>query len=166
MQVFADRYPDQVAGLILLDPSPLPFISGQAFTELYQMLEGQATELQTMAEAAHESMDSEAQAMANFLEAIASEHRSLISESATQVGAIESFGDIPLIVIGSDIPNPAFGPDAKSFQQFWIEQNQELAEKSTKGSFILASKSSHYLHEDAPDVVVAAIHEMVEQLRS
>jgi pimeloyl-ACP methyl ester carboxylesterase len=29
MQVFADRYPDLVSGLILLDPPPLPFITGQ-----------------------------------------------------------------------------------------------------------------------------------------
>ena len=162
MQVFADRYPGQVAGLILLDPSPLSFISGQAFPELYQMLEGQALELQNMAEAARKSTDSEAQAMADYLEAIASEHLSLINESAAQVAAIESFGDLPLVVIGSGVPNAAFGPDAAQFQQFWIEQNQALAEKSTNGNFVFAQESSHYIHEDAPNTVLDAIREMVD----
>jgi len=162
LQVFADRYPDLVAGLILLDPSPLAFITGQVFLELYQMLAGQAVELQNTAEAARQSTDDEAQAKADYLAAIASEHAALIAESAAQVAAIESFGDLPLIVIGSSIPNPAFGPDAEAFQQFWIEQNQERATKSTNGRFVLAEKSSHYIHEDMPNLVVEAIREMVE----
>jgi len=162
MQVFADQYPDLVAGLILLDPTPIPFITGQAFPELYQMLEGQAAEFQNMAEAARQSTDPEAQASANYLGAIASEHAALIAESASQVAAIESFGEFPLVVIGSGIPNQGFGPDANAFQQFWIEQNQALAGKSENGRFVLAQDSSHYIHEDAPEVVLDAIRELVE----
>ena len=162
MQVFADRYPDLVAGLILLDPPPVPFITGQAFPELYQMFEGQAAELQNMADAARHSTDAEAQAKLSYLEAIASEHAALIAESAGQVTAIESFGDLSLIVIGSSIPNPAFGAEAESYQQFWIEQNRELAAKSTNGRFVLAQESTHHIQDDAPDVVLDAIREMVE----
>jgi pimeloyl-ACP methyl ester carboxylesterase len=68
MQVYADRYPNKVAGLILIDPSPRPFICGQAFPELYQMLAEQTTEFQTMAEAARPSTDNEALAQASYLE--------------------------------------------------------------------------------------------------
>lgn len=157
MQVFADQYPDKVAGLVLLDPSPLSFITGQAFPELYQMLEGQTAEMQNMAEVARQSSDAEALTKANYLEAVASEHAALIAESASQVAAIEPFGDMPLVVIGSGMSNPAFGADAEIFQQFWIEQNRALAEKSSNGIFVLAGESSHYLHEDAPDVVLDAI---------
>lgn len=166
MQVFADRYPDLVAGLILLDPTPLPFITGQAFPGLYQVFKQQAVEFQSLAEAARQSTDVEAQAKANYLEAVASENAALVAESASQVAAIESFGKIPLIVIGSGKPNPAFGAEAEAFQQFWIEQNRELAKKSTNGSFVLAQESSHYLHEDAPDVVLDAIRKLVDQQRS
>jgi pimeloyl-ACP methyl ester carboxylesterase len=73
MQVFADQYPDQVAGLILLDPAPLPFITGQAFPDLYRMLEQQTADLQRTVEAMRQSLDAEAQAKANYLEAVASE---------------------------------------------------------------------------------------------
>jgi len=163
VQVFADRYPDLVAGLILLDPTPLPFITGQAFPALHRVFEQRATELQQVAEAARQSTDAEAQAQAGYLEAVASEHAALIAESAAQVAAIASFGDIPLIVIGSGQPNPAFGADAEAFQQFWIEQNRELTTRSTDGTFVLAQESSHYLHEDAPDVVLDAVRQMVER---
>jgi pimeloyl-ACP methyl ester carboxylesterase len=163
MQVFANRYPDKVAGLILLDPSPLLFITGQAFPELYQMLAGQALEFQNMAETARQSKDTEMLAQANYLEAIASEHAALIGESASQVADIETFGGLPLIVIGSGIPNPGFGPEAETFQQFWIEQNRELAKKSKHGRFVLANESSHYIHEESPNVVLDAIHEMMEE---
>jgi hypothetical protein len=44
--------------------------------------------------------DPEAQSQTDYLEAIASEHAALIAESAVQVAAIESFGDLPLIAIG------------------------------------------------------------------
>jgi carboxyl-terminal processing protease len=162
MQVFADRYPDLVAGLILLDPAPLPFISGQAFPELHQMLEQQTADLQKTVEAIRQSSDAEAQAKANYLEAVASENATLIAESASQVAAIDSFNDIPVIVIGSGKPNPAFGDEAEAFQQFWIEEDLKLATKSTNGKFGLVSQSSHYLHEDAPDVVLEAIRKIGE----
>lgn len=162
LQVFADQYPELVAGLILLDPAPLPFIAGQAFPELYRMFEKQAVDFMNMAEEARQSSDADAQAQANYLEAVASEQAALIGESASQVAAIESFGDIPLTVIGSGKPNPAFGAQAEAFQQFWIEQNRKLATKSTNGVFVLAQDSSHYLHEDAPEVVLDAIRKLVE----
>jgi carboxyl-terminal processing protease len=162
MQVFADRYPDLVAGLILLDPAPLPFITGQAYPDLFRMLEQQTADLQNTVEAMRQSSDAEAQAKANYLEAVASENAALIAESASQVAAIDSFGDIPLIVIGSGKPNPAFGADAEAFQQFWIEQDLKLVIKSTNGKFGLVPESSHYLHEDAPEVVLDAIRKIGE----
>jgi pimeloyl-ACP methyl ester carboxylesterase len=165
-QVFADRYPELVGGLVLLDPAPLAFITGQAFPTLYRMFEQQAAELQQAAEGARQSTDAEAQAQADYLEAIASEHAALIAEGADQVAAIASFGDIPLVVIGSGVPNPAFGEEAATFQQFWIEQNQALATKSTNGMFVLVEESGHHLEQDAPDAVVRVIGEMVARVRA
>jgi len=101
----------------------------------------------------------------HYLEAIASEPAPTINESASQVATIESFGDLPLTVIDSGLPNPAFGKDAERFQQFWIEQSRELAAKSTSGRFVLAHESSHYIQEDAPDLVLDIIREMLQKVR-
>jgi pimeloyl-ACP methyl ester carboxylesterase len=173
-QVFADRYPELVGGLVLLDPAPLAFITGQAFPTLYRMFEQQAAELQQAAEAARQSLspgsgqatNAEAQAKANYLEAVASEHAALVAEGAAQVAGIESFGDIPLVVIGSGVPNPAFGEEAAAFQQFWIEQNRALVLKSTNGTFVLVEESGHHLEQDTPDAVVRVIGEMVARVRA
>lgn len=96
MQVFAGRYPELVSGLVLLDPTPLDFITGQAFPELYQVFKQQAVEFQHVAEAARKSTDPEAQAKVDYLEAVASENAALIGDSASQVSAIESFGELLL----------------------------------------------------------------------
>jgi len=149
--------------MVLLDPPPLSFIAGQAFPELYQMLEGETANMREMAEAARQSPDAEFRAKAHYLEAVASEHASLVGESAAQVSGIESFGDTPLVVVGAGKPNPAFGESAEAFQDFWIEQNRMLADKSSRGMLVLASESGHYLHEDASDVVLDAIRQVVER---
>jgi pimeloyl-ACP methyl ester carboxylesterase len=89
----------------------------------------------------------------------------LISDSAAQVAEIESFVDIPLTVIGSGRPNPAFGEAAEAFQQFWIEQNHELAARSTRGEFILVPQGGHTLYVDAPDAILDAIRRRVQDSR-
>ena len=163
VQVFADRYPDLVAGLVLLDPPPLQFITGEAFPELYQMAEQQTSELWQAAEAARQATDPEEQAKANYFETLASEHSMFNTKSAAQAVGIESFGDTPLVVVASGKPNPAFGEAAEAFQQFWIERSQELATKSTNGTFMLAEESSHHLYADVPNLVLDAIRQAVEQ---
>jgi pimeloyl-ACP methyl ester carboxylesterase len=160
MQVFVSQYPDLVAGAVLLDPPPPGFITGERFLELYQMAEGETAGLLAAAEQARQAADPEEKAKASFYETLASEHAMMMAESAQQVAAIESFGDMPLIVLASGKPNPAFGDSAEAFQQFWIEQNQALATKSANGTFILAEESGHNLHLDAPDVVLDAIRQV------
>jgi hypothetical protein len=89
----------------------------------------------------------------------------MLSETAQQLAAIESFGDVPLIVMGAGQPQPAFGDQAQAFQQFWIEQGQALASKSTRGAFALVQESGHYIYLDAPDAVLEAIHQVIKQVR-
>lgn len=165
MQVFASRHPGLVAGAILLDPPPLQFITGEAFPELYQMAEQVTSDLQEAAKVARQAANPEEQAKASYYQTLASEHAMFITESAAQVAAIESFGNMPLIVLASGKPNPAFQDAAEAFQQFWIEQSQTLATKSTNGTCIVAEESGHHLHTDVPDLVLGAIRQVVEQGR-
>ncbi len=165
MQLFASQHPDLVAGAILLAPSPLQFINGERFPELYQLAEQQTAELWKAAEASGQATDPEEEAKASYYQTLASEHAMLFAESAAQIVAIQSFGDLPLIVLASGKPNPAFGDSAEAFQKFWIEQSQTLAAKSTNGVCIVAEESGHYLHTDAPDLVLGAIRQVLEQGR-
>ncbi|MBN1371103.1 MAG: alpha/beta hydrolase [Anaerolineaceae bacterium] len=166
MQVFAAQYPDVTAGLILLDPTPLGWLlDGSTFPELTAQFEAQAQELNAQAEALLRSENAADQAQGASLQALASEHSELFGESASQAADIASFGDLPLIVINSAQPNPDFGASADAFQQFWIEQSQALAQKSSTGRFVLAEDSGHMIYEDSPGTIIIAVRDMREKVR-
>lgn len=164
VQVFAAQYPDVVDGLVLLDPPPLEWITGgPVFPELQDLFRQQTRELSATAEALSQSSDPQDRARAGYFRTLASEHEELFGESALQVAAIGSFGDVPLTVIASGKANPAFGESAQAFQQFWIEQSRELAGKSTRGMFFLVQASGHMLHQDAPKEVIQAVRRLSAQ---
>jgi pimeloyl-ACP methyl ester carboxylesterase len=162
VQAFASQYPRLVAGMVLIEPPPLRYILGQQFPELYQRAKQEAPNMLAMAEQARTASRLKE---ASFLETLASEHEMMLSETAQQLAAVESFGNVPLIVIGAGRPQPAFGDQAQAFQQFWIEQSQALASKSTRGAFVLAQESGHYIYLDAPDSVLEAIRQVIKQVQ-
>ncbi len=166
MQVFASKYPDDVAGMVLLDPPPLSFILGQEYRDLGVMAEQMTAEWQAIADSAVESIDAQEKARATFFRMIASEHREMFGESARLAGAISTFGDIPLAVVAAGEPNPAFGEVAKEYQRYWVEQSRALTDKSTRGTFILAEGASHYVYLDVPDLVVESILAVVNEVRA
>jgi pimeloyl-ACP methyl ester carboxylesterase len=157
MQIFAARYPDEVAGMVLLDPPPLGWIRGEAYSELHAMAEEMTAEWQGRADAGGDSAD--------FFRTIASEHREMFGRSGDLAAEIASFGDIPLVVIASGRTNPMFGDIAEEYQQYWIEQSLLLSGKSNRGEFVLAEESSHMLHTDAEQLVVEQILSMVVETR-
>jgi pimeloyl-ACP methyl ester carboxylesterase len=161
MQVYAGRYPDQVAGLVLLDPPPLSWLLGEAYAGLRQMAVQQTATWRDQAAEAARSGEPEAQAAADLLWTLASEHEEMFGRSARLAAAIDTFGQIPLVVIASGKPNPVFGDVADEYQRYWAEESRKLAAKSGRGQFLLAPESSHHLHLDAPDLVVEAILSLV-----
>jgi pimeloyl-ACP methyl ester carboxylesterase len=162
MQVYAHSYPQEAAGLILLDPSPLAWMMGEGFPELRELFKRESKAQREAANAAKASSDPEAKAIAPFLDATASEFEQFFGRTADEVAAIDSFGELPLTVIGATEPDPRFGADAQAFRQFWNEQSRALARKSGSGRFILAEGSSHYIYRDAPQVVIDAILDMIQ----
>jgi pimeloyl-ACP methyl ester carboxylesterase len=161
--MFAAEYPELVSGIVIVDPPPLEFILGRRFANLFEMAHGQTQEFRRMA-AEHRQAGREEQA--NFFETIASEHDMMFSKSSEHINQISDLGKIPLIVIGSGVPNPEFGDSAQDFQAFWIQSNQQLASLSKQGKFILAEDSSHHVHLDAPGIMISAIRELISTNRN
>ncbi len=167
VQVFAAVYPEDVVGIVLLDPPPLTFIRGEEFASLVEMAEGMTAEWQAIADAGAGSSDAQERANAGFFAMIASEHREMFGgTSARLVSEISSFGRTPLLVMAAGIPNPAFGDVAREFQEYWIEQSRQLSERSSNGQFVLAEESSHHVYVDELDLVVEAILSIVTRARS
>jgi pimeloyl-ACP methyl ester carboxylesterase len=166
MQVFASQYADDVAGMVLLDPPPLSFIPGQEYSDLGKLAEQMTAEWQAVADSAAGSTDAEDKARSAFFGMIASEHREMFGKTAQLVDGIVTFGDTPLVVIAAGKANPLFGEIAEEYQGYWIEQSRKLADKSTRGRFILADGSSHYLYVDVPDLVAESILSVVHEVRA
>jgi pimeloyl-ACP methyl ester carboxylesterase len=165
VEVYADLHPDEVAGMVLLDPPPLSFILGEEYVELGSMAGRMTDEWQGIADRGLRSESEQTRAEASFFQTLASEHREMFGASAQQAASIGSFGDTPLVVIASGVPNPAFGEGAEAYQQYWAAESRALAAKSSRGQFVFAETSTHRLHVDAADLVTETILSMVESLR-
>ena len=163
MMLLAAESPELAGAMLLLDQPPRGFISGERFPGLLKTAAQVTAEFRRMAKEAREQ---NATGKAVFFETLASEHEAVFGgDTAAQVARVQTLGQLPLTVMASEIPNPAFGPDAESFQQFWIESNRQVAALSRRGKFVLASKSTHHIQRDAPDLVTREALELVSAYR-
>lgn len=165
IQVYAGLYPEDVAGLVLLDPPPLKWLRGERFATLREMAAGMTADWQAAADAGGGSADEGERARAGFFRMLASEHREMFDASADLAEGIVSYGGLPLAVIASGVPNPMFGEVARDYQDFWIGESRALASKSSGGRFALAEESTHRVHVDAQDLVFESILSVVEEAR-
>lgn len=89
-------------------------------------------------------------------------------ESAAETAATGPFGDLPLAVLSHDPDKPSseLPPDlAKPTNEAWEKMQEELAHLSTRGTQTIAKNSAHYIQLDRPDVVIEAVHNVVQQAR-
>lgn len=88
--------------------------------------------------------------------------------------AVRSFGSRPLIVLTAMAP---FKPEQLTglglkpeqgarFKQEWQRLHAEQAAFSTRGRQQLVPDASHYIQVDRPDVVIAAVREVVDTVRA
>src|SRR5690349_1818926 len=89
------------------------------------------------------------------------------NESSKEVARSGTLDDIPLIVLSHD-PEAALGPGVPSpsdlrVEILWTQMQKELAQLSSRGTQIIAKDSAHYIQSDRPDVVVHAIHKVLDE---
>jgi pimeloyl-ACP methyl ester carboxylesterase len=86
-----------------------------------------------------------------FFEALGSQIQS-ICESAALVPADQAFGDLPLVVVSGE----------KNSNEGQLARQARLAARSRRGRHVIAGGSGHWIPLERPDVVVAAVREVVE----
>jgi pimeloyl-ACP methyl ester carboxylesterase len=77
-------------------------------------------------------------------------------------------GNIPLTVLtaGQDEWEPGFPPDvAARYERLWLTLQDELANRSRRHRQIVVAESGHCIHDDAPQVLLDAIREMIANAR-
>ena len=73
-----------------------------------------------------------------------------------------NLGDMPLVVIAEGKPR---NPYMKENIAKWHELQRELAGLSTRGRFVIATQSAHFIHRTEPGLIVKAARDVVEAAR-
>ncbi|WP_419465915.1 alpha/beta fold hydrolase [Bacillus spongiae] len=134
IRLFATKYPDDVAGLLLVDSTPeeykerfLPIMSNEFQVAYHQQF-------------IHES---------NYDE---------FMESLRTVGENKTTLDIPLMVLCAG-KKDHYTVEA---QELWNEMQAELVGISTNGQLVIANESGHFIQKDEPNIVIDAIKRLVK----
>lgn len=89
--------------------------------------------------------------------------------SAAETARTGTLRDMPLAVLSHDPDKPStqLPPDlAKTINQEWEEMQDELSHLSTRGTRTIAKNSGHYIQIDRPDLVIEAVHNVVNEARA
>ncbi len=193
VRLFAKNYPDEVAGIILLDArheaidSKMPPAwkkmesSGKGMNQVMLMaskagalnllgrMMGEKAAPPTVSKLPAElrtmylSVGYQPKYFQSNLDELAA-----ITKSDRQVSASGSLGSLPLIVVRHGIPDlfarmPA--DQAVKAEQVWQELQTDLARLSSNSRLLVAEKSGHGIQTDQPELVVAAIRQIAETVR-
>lgn len=192
VRVYTSQYPEEVAGLVLVDTSQedqesrMPPSLTKAMREQTAQLDNQkrlapiliflGIARLTAEDDGNAKLSEEfrgkmkyLQLQAKFVDAAVSEIKSF-SQSAEEVRHTGNLGDRPLVVLTAgknanekDLPKGVSVEEMREFQKTWVNDLQVRQERlSTRGKQIIVPDSTHMIPLERPDTVVAAIHEVWE----
>ena len=169
--MYRHRYPQHVAGLVLLDSAhpdqPIPF-RWQSKARL-RFLEYTAPlglpRWRGWCAQGPEAIRRQMLAFSCQPRIFRTNYRQWLTfdESAGQVRTLGSLGDLPLLVIARD---PERQPANQRHEQHWFRLQQDLAQLSTNSTFVVARGSGHGVAQQRPDLVIEGIRKMVGELRA
>jgi len=167
VRIFAHDYASEVSGVVLIDSMNPKQVTQSLSNSLARQFSVQALlarfgvgRLLVKLPAIAPSMPPNEEAYyplyirPQSLQASANEYQTLPA-SASQAAAVKTFGDLPLIVLTAKLnDNPG-----------WPEWQTELLQLSSNSQHLFAENSGHNVQADEPDAAVAAIIQMVQQVR-
>ena len=177
--VFADRYRDEIEGIVLVD-SAHPAQESRFSPELITAMGGPPSPLILKVMAAtgllrlldSGSADGDPEEVQLALKYFPQSVRGVLSEIAAMEEMLGepyeagSFGELPLIVLtAGKLPDelpPGMTPElTEEISNVWSELQIELTALSTSGEQRVIDDATHYIQYDNPDAVIAAIRDVV-----
>jgi pimeloyl-ACP methyl ester carboxylesterase len=171
MRQFAQKYPEEVSGIVLVDSAHeqqvrrLPSLAATAeqFVDQFRTLSAVSSlGLMALSPAAipNRGFSDEAYRQYQAVLATTAYFDGAIAEStafySSALGFPESIGEVPLIVLSHGLSDAG----QVQFEQEWTGMQQELADLSSNGKQVIAEESGHYIQLDQPGLVIEAILEM------
>lgn len=189
VRLFAELFPEDVAGLVLLDARPenyskktnpileeagldplllnSPPKEMMVFMEQTGVLRLMGDELfqDTPEERRHQVINVDSQSKYYVAKQEELEHLSDLEGKLQN----QSLGSLPITIVTRGIPTDAtaFGVPAEHndfMEDEWQEQQLELKELSSNVNFVIAEQSGHNISKDQPDIVEEAVAELLERI--
>ena len=191
-QVFANKYPDDVAGVVLVDAShpdtikrTLEVLSKKGADELSGFMKALNTPWGNMLTTwtvrlglfrlltpQKDDLDREINYLSwqpKAMQAFQAETAVFDTISTDQVRAAGNLGDRPLIVLTAGKADDSYASpvDATAARRLWVEEIQaEMAQLSSRGKQVVVPDSGHMIPMERPDAVVDAILDVWEQAKT
>lgn len=139
IQVYAKLYPNDVAAMVFVDPSPKELVDTLSQESINSLISAGAPQ------------------------GVLAEAGAGLNESIPVFKSLPKLPDVPVIVLTSSYTGEGgIGKDK------WEELkacHQKLSEEVTKGNHIVASKSGHYIQIDEPQLVIDAIKNVFDMVQ-
>jgi pimeloyl-ACP methyl ester carboxylesterase len=181
-QLFASRYAPEVAGLVLLDPTPAAYLASLSPSaqrdsappmEQLRMLQlmqpiGLARLLGLKAPMPLDNLSPAQQRQVKAVSFTAAGGNALYDEAdgyaidmAEALAAAPLRADMPLVVLLRGLVEGPPDQDAAG-----KAANADLVRRSTRGQLVIAEGSHHYIQLDRPDLVIDAVNQVVQSVRT
>ncbi len=190
-RLFAFRYPNEVAGLVLVDPAhedmfermppsvrarseataPLRLFQAASRLGLMRLLDMPVDIAGMNVLKGGEQERARAIGLrTDAVDAIVAETRALPADvaelKAARVAAgPRPLGDRPVVVLTRKEDPPPQGDDATAYEA-WVQLHAETARESSRGRQVVVVPSGHFIAVEQPDRVIAVIREVVMDVRS
>jgi pimeloyl-ACP methyl ester carboxylesterase len=196
VRLYAHQYPQEVAGMVLVDssheeqfsPEPIQKVM-QGMTRLMPLMYGYmqtvvgtglAALKPTLLPDAGRDLTLLPQETAEIYQALTVSDPKLVTAAAGEVQAlsesldqmraaqITSLGDIPLIVLrhGKAEPMMTTPEVAQLIEETFAKLQTDMAALSPKGRVVVAEQSGHIIHLEQPGLVIDAIQQVLAAVRS
>ncbi len=136
-RIFASRYPDEVAGLVLLDPAQEEFIAWMK--EHYPKEEFSNKKFKNWPEATG------------------------VNATLVELKTAGPLPDVPVVVVTA--AKPSSDRLSREVRPVWTSMHETWAKSLPHGRHIVTEQSGHGIHVEQPELVVQLVREVIEESR-
>ena len=145
VQLYAFTYPDEIAGLVLVDPE-----DGRLLERLHARMPA-------------DQWDARQKMLDQMMSQASPAQKAELQESSSSGKALARalpLPKVPTVLLTGTLKDPSF-PGNPLEQDLKLELQNELLAKLPGAQHVLVPNSRHYIQEDAPDLVINAIREVI-----
>lgn len=148
IRVFAGMYPDEVAGMVFVDPTPEDFFERLKAIQSPEEQKRFEEEMRDYAAKASEGRRDE---------------WTSLDVDLRQARAAPPLPNVPIVLLTGMADEPDKSPEAK---QLWLRLHKEWLKQLPNARHIITEKSGHYIQVDEPALVIDAIRQMLGSVKA